>query len=67
MLKFGVVLVTCSPLPLLLCFCGKPLILLRGFGLGLIGDELHSSDHCIHLVTADFGHDLRKTQFELVL
>jgi hypothetical protein len=34
---------------------------------GLIGDELHSSDHCIHLVVADFGRDLRKTQFELVL
>jgi hypothetical protein len=28
---------------------------------------LHSSDHCIHLVVADFGRDLRKTQFELVL
>jgi hypothetical protein len=28
---------------------------------GLIGGELHSSDHCIHLVVADFGHDLRKT------
>jgi hypothetical protein len=34
---------------------------------GLIGGELHSSDHCIHLVVADFGRDLRKTQFELVL
>jgi hypothetical protein len=34
---------------------------------GLIGGELYSSDHCIHLVFADFGHDLRKTQFELVL
>jgi hypothetical protein len=33
----------------------------------LIGGELHSSDHCIHLVVADFGRDLRKTQFELVL
>jgi hypothetical protein len=34
---------------------------------GLIGGKLHSSDHCIHLVVADFGRDLRKTQFELVL
>jgi hypothetical protein len=34
---------------------------------GLIGGELHSSDHCTHLVIADFGRDLRKTQFELVL
>jgi hypothetical protein len=34
---------------------------------GLIGGELHSSDHYIHLVVADFGRDLRKTQFELVL
>ena len=34
---------------------------------GLIGDELHSSDHSIHLVVVDFGRDLRKTQFELVL
>ena len=34
---------------------------------GLIGGEFHSSDHCIHLVVADFGRDLRKTQFELVL
>jgi hypothetical protein len=34
---------------------------------GLIGGELHSSNHCIHLVVADFGRDLRKTQFELVL
>jgi hypothetical protein len=33
----------------------------------LIGGELHSSDYCIHLVVADFGRDLRKTQFELVL
>jgi hypothetical protein len=33
---------------------------------GLIGGELHSSDHCIHLFVADFGRDLRKTQFELV-
>jgi hypothetical protein len=33
----------------------------------LIGGELHSSGHCIHLVVADFGRDLRKTQFELVL
>jgi hypothetical protein len=33
----------------------------------LIGGELHSSYHCIHLVVADFGRDLRKTQFELVL
>jgi hypothetical protein len=33
----------------------------------LIGGELHSSDHCIDLVVADFGRDLRKTQFELVL
>jgi hypothetical protein len=33
----------------------------------LIGGELHSSGHCIHLVVAGFGHDLRKTQFELVL
>jgi hypothetical protein len=35
--------------------------------LGLIGDELYSSDHGIHLVVADFGRDLRKTQFDLVL
>jgi hypothetical protein len=35
--------------------------------LGLIGDELHSSDHCIHLVVANCNRDLRKTQFELVL
>jgi hypothetical protein len=34
---------------------------------GLIGGELHSLDHYIYLVVADFGHDLRKTQFELVL
>jgi hypothetical protein len=34
---------------------------------GLIGDDLHSSDHCIHLVVVDFGHDFRKPQFELVL
>jgi hypothetical protein len=34
---------------------------------GLIAGELHSSDHCIHLVVADFGRDLRKTQFEHVL
>jgi hypothetical protein len=34
---------------------------------GLIGGELHSLDHCIHLVVADFGRDLRKTQFELIL
>jgi hypothetical protein len=33
----------------------------------LIGGELHYSDYCIHLVVADFGRDLRKTQFELVL
>jgi hypothetical protein len=33
----------------------------------LIGDELHSSDHCIHLVVEDFSHNLKKTQFELVL
>jgi hypothetical protein len=33
----------------------------------MIGGDLHSSDHCIHLVVADFGRDLRKTQFELVL
>jgi hypothetical protein len=47
--------------PLSCVFGGKPLILLRGFDLGLIGDELHSSDHYIHLIVADFGHDLRKT------
>jgi hypothetical protein len=35
--------------------------------LGLIGGELHSSDHCIHLVVADFGRNSRKTQFKLVL
>jgi hypothetical protein len=35
--------------------------------LGLIGDELHSSDHNIYLVVADFGQNLRKTQFEFVL
>jgi hypothetical protein len=34
---------------------------------GLIGGELHSLNHCIHLVVVDFGRDLRKTQFELVL
>jgi hypothetical protein len=34
---------------------------------GLIGGKLHSSDNCIHIVVADFGRDLRKTQFELVL
>jgi hypothetical protein len=34
---------------------------------GLIGSELHYSDHCIHLFVADFSRDLRKTQFELVL
>jgi hypothetical protein len=34
---------------------------------GLIGGELHSTGHCIHLDVADFGRDLRKTQFELVL
>jgi hypothetical protein len=34
---------------------------------GFIGSELHSLDHCIHLVVTDFGRDLRKTQFELVL
>jgi hypothetical protein len=35
---------------------------------GLTCGEFHTSDHCIHLVVADFGHDLRKkTQFELVL
>jgi hypothetical protein len=33
----------------------------------LIGGELHSSDHCIHLVVAYFGRDLRKTHIELVL
>jgi hypothetical protein len=33
----------------------------------LIGGELHSSDHCIHLDLADVGRDLRKTKFELVL
>ena len=33
----------------------------------MIGGELHSSDHCIHLVVADFARDLRKTQFQLVL
>jgi hypothetical protein len=34
---------------------------------GLIGGELHSSNHYIHLVVADFGRDLRKTQFEFIL
>jgi hypothetical protein len=29
--------------------------------------EFHSTDHCINLVVADFGRDLRKTQLELVL
>jgi hypothetical protein len=33
----------------------------------LIVGELHSSNHIIHPVVADFGRDLRKTQFELVL
>jgi hypothetical protein len=33
----------------------------------LIGGELHSSDYYIHLVVVDFGRDLRKTQFEVVL
>jgi hypothetical protein len=50
------------------CVVGeKPLIPLRNLVWGLIGGELHSSDHCIYLVVADFGRDLRKTQFELVL
>jgi hypothetical protein len=30
----------------------------------LVGGELHSSDHCIHLFVADFGRDLRKTQMK---
>jgi hypothetical protein len=34
---------------------------------GLIGGEFHSLDHCIHLAVANFGHELRKTQFKLVL
>jgi hypothetical protein len=33
----------------------------------LIGGELHLLDHCIQLVVLDFGRDLRKPQFELVL
>jgi hypothetical protein len=32
---------------------------------GLIGGQLHFSDHCIHSVVADFGHGSRRTQFEL--
>jgi hypothetical protein len=34
---------------------------------GLIGCEFHSLDHCIYLAVADFGRELRKTQFKLVL
>jgi hypothetical protein len=34
---------------------------------GLIGGELHISDHYTHPVVVDFGHALRWTQFELVL
>jgi hypothetical protein len=34
---------------------------------GLIVGELHSLDHSIHLIVADFGRDLRTTQFELIL
>jgi hypothetical protein len=33
----------------------------------LICGKLYSLDHCIHLVVAGFGRDLRKNQFELVL
>jgi hypothetical protein len=38
-----------------------------GLVWGLIGGELHFLDHCIHSIIADFGHDLRRTQFKLVL
>jgi hypothetical protein len=34
---------------------------------GSISGELHTSDHCIHLVIADIGRDLRKIRFKLVL
>jgi hypothetical protein len=55
-------------LSLILCFWWKTFdSFLEDLVWGLIGGELHSSDHCIHLDFADFGHDLRKTQFELVL
>ena len=35
--------------------------------MGLIGGELHFSDHYIRPLGAVFGRDLRRTQFELVL
>jgi hypothetical protein len=38
---------------------------LRGFGWGLFGGELPLLDHYLHLVVADCGRDLRRTQFEL--
>jgi hypothetical protein len=33
----------------------KPLIPLRGFGLGIGGGELPLLDHCLHSIVADSG------------
>ena len=33
----------------------KPLIPLRGFGLGIGGGELPLLDHCLHSIVADCG------------
>lgn len=35
--------------------------------MGLIGGELQFSNYYIHPVVVDFGRDLRRTRFELVL
>jgi hypothetical protein len=65
--NFWSLIVLVSPFPHSCVVGENPLIPWEDLVWGLIGGELHSSDHCIHLVVADFGCDLRKTQFELIL
>jgi hypothetical protein len=64
LLKFGVVLISCSSLSLSCVCVKKSWILVRGFSWWWIGGELHFSNHCIHLVLAVFCLGLGRTQFE---
>jgi hypothetical protein len=65
--NFWSFIVLVSPFPDLVLFLKNLWFHWEELVWGLIGGELHSSDHCIHLVVADFGRGLRKTQFELVI
>jgi hypothetical protein len=58
----------CCLLPFPLMILWRTIMFLYGdLVWGLIGGELHLSDHCGHPVVAVFGRDLRWTQFELIL